>query len=311
MKQPSETAAAPDARPIRTELPDATGIARRAAAYLAMIKVEHTLFAMPFAILGGLLAERAAGRCAGAAAWFWIILCVAAARTAAMSVNRIADAALDARNPRTSGRAIPAGVISKRSASAVAAVSGGVFVLSSAMLRPVCLWLSPALLAVVLGYSYAKRFTVLSHAWLGLALGLAPAGAWLAVSGGFGWPPLLLGAAVTLWTAGFDIIYACQDVDVDRREGLHSLPARLGVARALAASAALHAAAIALLGLLPLVTPLGGVYLAGLAVAAGAIVYQHAIVRPGDLSRANTAFFTANGFVSVGLMAAGIIDLLT
>jgi len=282
----------------------------RVRIFLEMIKFEHTIFALPFAVLGGLLACRAPGPHAPSTAWLWMLLCVVAARTAAMAFNRIADAHFDARNPRTRGRALPKGLLTRRTAWAAVLAASAVFVASAGMLNRACLYLSPAVLGVLLGYSYAKRFTVLCHVWLGICLALAPVGAWLAMLGRLELPPVMLGAAVMLCRAGFDIIYACQDTAFDRRAGVHSLPAALGVAAALRISAAMHAGAVLLLAFLPACAPLGAVYAAGLALAAAAIVYQHAIVRPSDLSRVNAAFFTANGVVSIGLLTAGAIDLL-
>ncbi|NQT20703.1 MAG: UbiA family prenyltransferase [Planctomycetes bacterium] len=285
------------------------GAAGRIGIFLEMIKFQHTVFAMPFAVLSALLACSTNGRLL-VPAWPWIILCVVAARTAAMGFNRIADAALDAGNPRTSGRAIPAGILVRKDVWLLVAGSAAVFIFSAAMLNSLCLYLSPVVLAVLLGYSYAKRFTVLCHAWLGLSLALAPLGAWVAILGRVDLPPALLGGAVVFWVAGFDIIYACQDVAFDREAGLCSIPAKIGIPRALWVSAAMHAAAVLLLALLAVYSPLGGIYCIGLGLAAAAILYEHLIVKPRDLSRVNAAFFAANGFVSVGLMTAGALDLL-
>jgi 4-hydroxybenzoate polyprenyltransferase len=292
-----------------TQRTTTAGIARRVGIFLEMIKFQHTVFAMPFAVLSAMLACSEGGRLL-VSAWPWIILCLVAARTAAMGFNRIADAALDARNPRTIGRAIPAGILARKDVWLVVLGSAAVFALSAAMLNRLCLYLSPVALAVLLGYSYSKRFTILCHLWLGLALALAPLGAWVAILGRLDVPPALLGGAVMLWVAGFDIIYACQDVDSDRETGLRSIPARLGVARALWVSSAMHVGAIVLLGLLAVCTSLSTIYCVGLGLAAAAIVYEHVIVKPSDLSRVNAAFFAANGFVSVGLMTAGALDLL-
>jgi 4-hydroxybenzoate polyprenyltransferase len=218
----------------------------------------------------------------------------------AMGFNRLADENIDARNPRTAGRELPTGRLSRREVWLFVAVSAAALVGASAMLNPLCLALSPLALAIVLGYSYTKRFTSLSHLVLGLALGIAPVGAWLAVRGRFDAAPVVLAFAVLAWVAGFDTIYACQDVEFDRREGLRSLPARLGVARALLVARLLHAAAVGLLAALYVLVPLHPVYLAGVATVAALLVYEHSLVSPGDLSRVNAAFFAVNGWISVG-----------
>ncbi len=277
-----------------------------------MIKISHSVFALPFALAAAALAMRTSG------GWSWglggrIVFCAIAARTAAMAMNRLADAKIDAANPRTASRALPAGRVGARFVLALVVVSSGAFVAGAASLNRLCLLLSPVALLWLLGYPYAKRFTPLCHFWLGGALGLAPVGAWLAVQGAFEEmaTPLLLGGAVLCWTAGFDLIYACQDFDHDRRAGLHSVPARIGIARTLHLSAALHLGSLLLLAALPLVNPhLGWIYGAGLAVAAALLVYEHAIVSADDLSRVDLAFFTLNGCVSLAFGAATVADAL-
>jgi 4-hydroxybenzoate polyprenyltransferase len=268
---------------------------------LEMIKIEHTLFALPFALLGAALAAR------GLPSWWqllWITAAMVGARSAAMAFNRIADRRIDAANPRTRARAIPAGLLSVRFAWAFTLASAALFFLASAMLNRLTLLLSPVALASVLLYSYTKRFTALSHLALGWCLSIAPAGAWIAVRGAVDSPvPLLLSAVVMLWTAGFDVLYACQDFDFDRRAGLHSIPARLGVARALLVSRLLHLSAFAALVCLHLIAGLGAVAAAGVVAVGALLVYQHSLVSASDLSRLNAAFFTTNAFVSVILLA--------
>lgn len=275
-----------------------------------MIKVSHSVFALPFALAAGALALRAEG------GWdwgtvFWIVVCAVAARTAAMAQNRLADARLDAANPRTAGRALPAGRVTRGFVLGLVVFAAAAFVFGASRLNTLVLWLSPVALAVLLLYPFTKRFTALCHLWLGLALGLSPVGAWLAVRGAFVdmGTPVLLGGAVMLWTAGFDLIYACQDADHDRREGLFSLPARLGVAGALRLSALLHALCVGLLAAVFLANPhVGWLYGAGLAAAVALLLYEHAIVSPDDLSRVDVAFFTLNGLVSLVLGAVTIAD---
>jgi 4-hydroxybenzoate polyprenyltransferase len=264
---------------------------------LDMIKIEHTLFALPFALLGAVLAAR------GLPTWWqlvWIGVAMVGARSAAMAFNRLADQKFDAANPRTAARALPAGLLSRRFVWAFTALSAAIFFLAAAMLNRLTFLLAPVALASVLAYSYTKRFTALSHLVLGWCLCIAPTGAWLAVRGALDSPvPLLLSLTVLLWTAGFDVLYACQDQDFDRRAGLRSIPARLGVARALWVARLLHAGAFAALVGLYFVTRLGALALVGVAATAALLVYQHRLVRADDLSRLNAAFFTTNAFVSV------------
>jgi 4-hydroxybenzoate polyprenyltransferase len=275
--------------------------ARNIRTTLDMIKIEHTLFALPFALLGGALAAR------GLPTWWqllWITAAMVGARSAAMAFNRIADRRFDAANPRTRERAIPAGALSLGFAWAFTAASAALFLLAAAMLNRLALLLAPVALASVLLYSYTKRFTSLSHLALGWCLAIAPTGAWVAVRGAIDSPvPLLLSLVVLLWTAGFDVLYACQDYDFDRRAGLHSISARVGVARALLVSRLLHAGAFAALVGLYFATGLGAAALVGVLATGALLVYQHSLVRADDLSRLNAAFFTTNAFVSVILLA--------
>lgn len=277
-----------------------TTILGRVLTYGRMIKFEHSIFALPFALSSLVLA---AGLGIRPTQVFWILVAMVGARSAAMGFNRLADQGIDASNPRTAGRELPRGILSRAEVWAFVLASAAAFVLAAGMLNPLCLALSPVALAVVFGYSYAKRFTALSHLILGLALGIAPVGAWLAVRGAFALPPLVLGCAVLLWVAGFDTIYACQDADFDRREGLHSLPARLGIGPALVLSRLMHGGAAALLAALYWLCPLHPIYLLGVAVVAALLAYEHSLVRADDLRRVDVAFFTLNGWISVGYLA--------
>jgi 4-hydroxybenzoate polyprenyltransferase len=268
---------------------------------LEMIKIEHTLFALPFAFLGAVLAARGLPT-----PWqiLWIVVAMVGARSAAMAFNRIADRSFDARNPRTASRALPSGLLSVGFVWAFTIAAAALFALAAAMLNRLTLILAPVALACVLLYSFTKRWTQFSHLVLGACLSIAPTGAWIAVRGEIGSAvPLLLSLVVLLWTAGFDVLYACQDYDFDRREGLRSVPARVGIARALWIARALHAAAFLALVWLFLITGLGPVALIGVIATAALLIYQHRLVRAGDLSRLNAAFFTTNAFVSVILLA--------
>jgi 4-hydroxybenzoate polyprenyltransferase len=271
--------------------------ASRVVAYGRMIRFTHSIFALPFALSSVVLA---AGPRFPSAQIAWIVLAMVGARSAAMGFNRLADQAIDAKNPRTAGRELPRGVLSRGEVWAFVLLSAAALVFAASRLNPLCLALSPVALLIVFGYSYTKRFTSLSHLVLGLALGVAPVGAWIAIRGRIDLEPVLLGLAVLSWTAGFDVIYACQDADFDRREGLHSIPARLGVRRALLVSRLLHAMTVGLLVSLYALGGLHPVYLAGMVGVAGLLVYEHSLVRGEDLSRVDAAFFTINGWVSVG-----------
>jgi 4-hydroxybenzoate polyprenyltransferase len=273
-----------------------------------MIKIEHTLFALPFAFLGMALAAH------GMPSWRivgWIAVAMVGARSAAMAFNRLVDRRIDAANPRTATRALPAGQLTPGFVTLFVVVAAALLVVAAWQLNPLALALSPLALAVLFLYSYTKRFTAASHLVLGLALSGAPLGAWIAVRGDVAAAPFVLAGAVLLWVAGFDILYALQDVDFDRRSGLHSIPARLGVRGALVVSALLHAGTLALLALLPRVYEpgLGVAYWVGVAGCAALLAWQHAVVRPGDLSRLDAAFFTANGVLAVWLFVATAVDL--
>ena len=272
-----------------------------------MIKFSHTLFALPFALLAAVLA---AGGWPRGSTLLKILLAMVGARIAAMAHNRLADRRFDAENPRTAARALPSGVLSPAFVRIFLAASIAVFLAAAASLNRLTLLLSPVALGLLLLYAYTKRFTALSHLVLGLCLGIAPVGAWIAVRGEFALLPVLLGLAVLFWTAGFDVIYSLQDEAHDRRVGLRSIPARVGARRALWISGLFHAVMAILLVAVWSLAGGGWLFFAGIVATLGALVYQHAIVRPGDLSRVDAAFFTANGFVSVVLAACGIADVL-
>ena len=273
------------------------GIVSNIRTTLEMIKIEHTLFALPFALLGAVLAARGLP---SFSQLLWIAVAMVGARSTAMAFNRIADKDYDARNPRTQARAIPAGKLSVVFVLIFTIAGAGMFLFAAAMLNRLTLILSPLALASVMLYSYAKRWTTLSHIVLGWCLAIAPTGAWIAVRGTIDSPaPLLLSLVVLLWTAGFDVLYACQDYDFDRREGLYSIPARFGIARALWISRGLHAGAFAALVLLYFVTNLGLLAIIGVIATGALLIYQHTLVRANDLSKLNAAFFTTNAFVSV------------
>lgn len=295
--------------------------------YLALVRFSHTIFALPFALLSAAMAWRLrAVERDSDSLFLWdarellgILLAMIFARSTAMAFNRLVDRHLDAMNPRTAGRHLPAGILSVRQVRWFAVACSVGFVGSTLLFLPN--WLPAALclpvLAWLCGYSYAKRFTSLAHLWLGAALAASPVAAWIAIRGEVLLvdpvdllPAILLGGAVLTWVAGFDIIYACQDADEDRRQNLHSMPARLGVAGALRLAAGLHFATIGLLACLPLAYPLlGTVYLAGTALAGGLLIVEHRLVRPDDLDRVNAAFFNVNAVISLGLLAVGLLDL--
>lgn len=275
--------------------------------YSRMIKLSHSIFALPFALASGVLASRALavdGVSTTPAQWAWIVVCMVTARASAMGFNRIIDRDIDAANPRTADRELPSGAIGLRAAWAFTVGSAVAFVVASGMLGTTTLALSPVALIVLWGYSLMKRFTAWCHAVLGVALGLAPVAVWIALTDTLAWPAALLGVAVATWVAGFDIIYSCQDADFDRGAGLHSVPAALGVAGALRVSIGLHLVTAACLVALPAVVSLGAAYWAGVAVVVTVLSYEHAIVSADDLSRVNKAFFDLNGYISLVFLAA-------
>ncbi|MHB9036823.1 MAG: UbiA-like polyprenyltransferase [Armatimonadota bacterium] len=280
---------------------------RKLGIILDMIKFEHTIFALPFALSSAIVAGR------GIPDWRtigWILGAMVGARSAAMAFNRIADAKVDALNPRTASRAIPMGLISVGAAWTFTLVSAALLVFAAYMLNPLAFALSPLALAAVLGYSLTKRFTSLSHLWLGLCLGIAPVGAWIAVTGKIGFPSMVLSAAVIFWTAGFDIIYSLQDLDFDKKMGLFSLPSRIGAGRALLVSRLLHAGMIGLLIWFGLLTGRHDVYYAGVGLVALFLAYEQSLVSPKDISRVNAAFFTMNGCVSLAMLVFVMVDVL-
>ena len=280
---------------------------RKLKIILEMIKFEHTIFALPFAVMSAFIAADGVPSLAKCG---WILVAMVGARSCAMAFNRLADAEFDSMNPRTAMRAIPAGLITKSAVWIFTIISAGLLVLAAWRLNPLAFALSPVALAVVMGYSYTKRFTVFSHFWLGLSLSISPVGAWIAIQGSFALPPIILCLVVLLWTAGFDIIYACQDVNFDKMHGLRSIPAKLGIRWSLWLSSALHVIAVLLLLGIPLLVELGTFYYIGVGIVVLIFVYEHAIVKPTDLSRVNLAFFTLNGMISLVLMALSIADIL-
>jgi len=283
------------------------GLVGKLRTTLEMIKFEHSIFALPFALVGAMLAVR------GWPTWrevFWLVVAMVGARSAAMTFNRIADRRFDALNPRTRARALPAGRLTVRFAAGFTVFSCGLLALAAWELSPLAFKLSPLAIAVLLFYSYTKRFTLLSHLVLGIADGLAPIAAWIALRNNVSLSALLLGAAVAFWVGGFDLIYACQDIDFDRRAGIHSFPQRFGVAAALYGSIACHLAMVVLLVEVMRLENLGGLAAAGLALMAALLVYEHWIVRPSDLSRLNAAFFNVNGYISLLFFFTWGADLL-
>jgi 4-hydroxybenzoate polyprenyltransferase len=274
---------------------------------LEMIKWEHSIFALPFALCAAMLA---AGGMPTAAKLGWIVLCMISARSAAMAFNRIADAQIDAANPRTAMRAIPAGALSQKFATVFVVVACLLFVFGAAKLNRVTLLLSPVALAVVLFYSYTKRFTRWSHLVLGFALGIAPAAAWIAVRGSLDPRILLLTAAVTFWVGGFDVLYACQDIEFDRANALNSIPQAMGVPKALIVARALHVIMLALLMALVVVFGLGKLAIIGVIVVAALLAYEHSLVASDDLTKLNAAFFTMNGVIAVVFFVFVAADLL-
>ncbi len=274
---------------------------------LEMIKIEHTLFALPFALLGAVLAARGlpSGR-----VLFWILIAMVGARSAAMAFNRLVDRRFDAANPRTATRAIPAGLLSVQFVTLFVVASSALFFLAAAMLNRLTLWLAPIALGSVLFYSYTKRFSPLCHLVLGWCLSIAPTGAWIAVRGAIDSPvPLLLSLAVMLWTAGFDILYACQDKEFDQRQGLRSIPQSLGIANALLISRLLHLFMFTTLLWVFVITGLHWIGFVGLLATAALLVYQHSLVKANDLSRLNMAFFTTNAYVSIILFVTIAADV--
>jgi 4-hydroxybenzoate polyprenyltransferase len=268
----------------------------RLATYLSFVRFSHSVFALPFALAGVLLASRHVA--IRVSSLVWVLVAMVAARSAAMGFNRLVDARMDALNPRTSSRELPRGAMSGREATIFVVAASALFVAAAWQLNPLCLALSPVALAIVFWYSLAKRFTTWTQLFLGLAMAVAPVGGWLAVGGRSGWEPWLLALAIGTWVGGFDVLYACQDLDFDRAHGLRSIPVRFGIRASLLISRALHIVAIACFASLPLVTPLGPAYLVGVAVVAALLVYEQSLVRADDLSQVKRAF-DLNGYVGI------------
>jgi 4-hydroxybenzoate polyprenyltransferase len=282
----------------------------RVRAFLRLVMIEHSVFALPFAYIAALSAMYHQD---GTVHWWQLFLVTVAMvglRTFAMAANRIIDREIDARNPRTAGRELVTGAVSLRSAWTGALVALVVFVGACALLNPLCLALSPVAVVPMVVYPYGKRFTHFPHAILGFAQAIGPVGAWLAVTGAWSWQAVVLGFAVGVWIGGFDLIFACQDVAADRAHGVRSVPARYGVAAALHGARGSHVVTLALLCWFGALTGVGVCYWLGLAIVAGAFVYEHAIVRARDLSRLNRAFFTVNGFIGIALFVCALLDLV-
>ena len=275
--------------------------------FASLVKLEHTLFALPFAYVGALLAVDGVP---GGGELLWITVAMAGARSLAMGINRLVDAQIDARNPRTAGRELPSGRLSRGQVFTFCAASLAIFLLAVFQLDPLVRWLWPIPVFGFVVYPYLKRRTWLTHFWLGAVDGLAPVGAWVAVTGGLPWEAWVLGGAVACWIAGFDIFYSLLDLEVDRHEGLHSWATRFGVRGAFAGARALHVATVALLAVAGLGLPVGALYWTGVAVVAALLAYEHTLIRPGDLRRLDLAFFTMNGIISVAFCGFVLGDVL-
>ncbi|MGB9904529.1 MAG: UbiA-like polyprenyltransferase [Desulfotomaculales bacterium] len=275
--------------------------------FLEMIKFEHTVFALPFAYVGALLVQK---KIPSGHDLLWITTAMVGARTAAMSLNRIIDLPIDTLNPRTASRALPRGLLSVKEVWLYIFLSFALLLFSASRLSPLALWLSPGAVLVLAGYSYTKRFSWACHLFLGLALSLAPVGAWIAIANRLDLPPLFLGAGVIFWVAGFDIIYACEDYDFDRRYGIYSIPAQFGLRRALVIAAVFHVLAAALFTSVAFLLKLGLFYYIGIFIAMVLLVKQHRLISPSDLSRAGVAFFNLNGALSVTVFLFTLLDIL-
>jgi 4-hydroxybenzoate polyprenyltransferase len=279
--------------------------------FLEMIKFEHTIFALPFAYVGALLASlMQMNSLPTVAKTIWITLAMVGARTAAMALNRLIDKTIDLKNPRTSMRALPAKLISQRSVLVFIVLSLALLLVAAAQLHPICLYLSPVALFFLITYSYTKRFTWLCHYFLGITIALAPLGGWVALSGDAPWQAYLLFIAVALWIAGFDIFYACQDAEFDRKEGLFSIPSRFGMQTSFWIARITHILSFTCLLLLYFFSPLSWIYLIGLLIAAVLLVYEHSIISPNDLSRLNQAFFMMNGMLSITVFVCTLLDVV-
>ncbi|MFJ5221268.1 menaquinone biosynthesis prenyltransferase MqnP [Streptomyces sp. NPDC088400] len=283
----------------------------RTKAFLRLVMIEHSVFALPFAYIAALTAMF---QLDGTVHWRELLLVTVAMvglRTFAMACNRIIDREIDARNPRTAGRELVTGAVSVRSAWTGALVAVVIFLGAAAALNPLCLALAPIAVIPMVVYPYGKRFTNFPHAILGLAQAMGPVGGWLAITGTWSWDAVILGLAVGVWIGGFDLIFACQDVQADRAHGVLSVPARFGIPAALYGARASHAVTTALLVWYALATGAGAFFWVGLVIVAGAFLYEHTIVKPHDLSRLNRAFFSVNGFIGIALFVCALLDLLT
>ena len=277
---------------------------------LEMIKFSHTVFAFPFALMGVVLASLASGRPPGIGQVFWICVAMVGARTAAMGLNRLIDARIDAENPRTAERHIPAGKVSLAEAVLFVLVALVIFFFAAWMLNPLCFKLAPLVVGFFVLYAYCKRFTHLAHVVLGICLAAAPLGAWIALRGDLGWPVISLALAVLFWVAGFDIFYALQDYDFDVAHGLHSVPSRLGKAKSFLLVRIFHGLMLLFLLLVMPGSGLGWIYFAGVVVVAALLTYEHLLVKPDDLTRLDAAFFNMNGYISVTIFAFTLVDAL-
>ena len=277
---------------------------------LEMIKFSHTIFAFPFALMGVVLASLASGKAPGVGQVFWVCVAMVGARTTAMGLNRLIDAKIDAKNPRTADRHIPAGKVSTWEAALFILVALVIFLFAAWMLNPLCLKLAPIVVGFFVLYSYCKRFTHFAHVVLGLCLAAAPIGAWVALRGDLGWSVISLGIAVLFWVSGFDVFYALQDYDYDVEHGLHSVPSRLGKEKSFLLVRIFHGLMLLFMLLVLPGSGLGWIYFTGVVVVAGLLVYEHLLVKPDDLSKLDAAFFNMNGYISVTIFVFTLVDAL-
>ncbi len=284
---------------------------KKVKVFLEMIKIEHTLFALPFAFMGALVGSMLVnGHLPSWGQVGWILVAMVGARSAAMALNRLIDAAIDAKNPRTANRAIPAGLLKAGEVLLFTVVSFGLLILAAAMLEPLSFYLLPIAVFMLVFYSFTKRFTWLCHVILGFTIALAPLGGWVAVTNVIDWTAIIFFITIACWTTGFDIVYACQDYDFDKKEGLHSIPVRFGIAKSLKIARGFHI--VTAIGFLLLIwlTNLSWIYILGIVIACGLLIYEHLIVKANDLTRLNTAFFTMNGALSMVVFFFTLIDLV-
>ncbi len=279
--------------------------------FLEMIKIEHTLFALPFAFMGALVGSMVEkGHLPSWAQIGWVLVAMIGARSAAMALNRLIDAAIDAKNPRTANRAIPAGLLKAGEVILFTGVSFGLLILAAWMLEPLSFYLLPIAVFMLVFYSFTKRFTWLCHVILGFTIALAPLGGWVAVTNVIDWPAIIFFITVACWTTGFDVVYACQDYEFDKKEGLHSIPVRFGIPGALKIARGFHIVTMLGFVLLIWLTNLSWIYILGVVIACGLLIYEHLIVKPNDLTRLNTAFFTMNGTLSMVVFFFTLFDMV-